>query len=58
MQWQPIVVLGLVISAVLLLAAVVLYSNMHVISNAVQRVLRLRIGSTRYRSTTQDDCRG
>ena len=58
MQWQPIVILGLIICAVLFLATVVLYSNMHGISNAVQRVLRLRIDNTRYRSTTQDDCRG
>ncbi len=58
MQWQLIVVLGLAISAGLFLAAIVLYSNMHSISSAVQRVLRLRLDTTRYRSTTQDDCRG
>jgi len=58
MQWQLIVILGMAILAVLFLAAVVLYSNMNVISNAVQRALRLRIDSTRYRPTTQDDCRG
>jgi HAMP domain-containing protein len=58
MQWQLIVVLGLAISAVLFIAAVVLYSNMRGVSSAVQRLLRLRIDSTRYRSTTQDDCRG
>ena len=58
MQLQLIVVLGLAISAVLFIAAIVLYSNMHGVSSAVQRMRRLRIDSTRYRSTTQDDCRG
>jgi hypothetical protein len=58
MQWQLIVVLGLVISAILFLAAIVLYLNMHDISSAVQRVLRLRVDNTRYRYTARDDCRG
>jgi hypothetical protein len=56
MQWQIIVVLGIAILAVLFLAAVVLYSNMRGISNAVQRVMRVLIDGTRYRPVTQDEC--
>jgi hypothetical protein len=58
MQWQLILVIGLAVSAILFLVAVVLYLNMQGVRSAVQRVWRLRIDSTRYRVTTKNDCRG
>jgi len=58
MDWQLMAVAGFVVFLVLLLIALLLYSNFHGQRSAIKPMLRLKSRHAEARSVTGADCRG